>query len=177
MPIEIRPGLLYFFKGKEDGRVHELAASLKSAGYRLLIISSRSPEKVREELETPAECILTLTESVGQYYVDPQNLMVLTDAVSKFTERGGPSAFLIEDLEVLIQKNEFSPVLHMIGFVCESLALNRAIGVIVIDPETLNKKEMAFLGKEGHMIEEKDRLDMRPFQSHDPKENRPAQNV
>ena len=177
MPIEIRAGLLYFFKGGEDGRIPELAANLKSAGYRLLIISSRSPEKVRKELDVPTECVLTLTESVGQSCVDPQNLMVLTDSITKFMERGGPSAFLIEDLGTLTQKNEFSRVLHMIGYVYESLALNRAIGIVVIDPTTLDKKEIAFLGKEGHMIEEKDHLDMRSLQTRDPKDNRPAQNV
>ena len=103
--------------------------------------------------------------------------MVLTDSITKFMERGGPSAFLIEDLGTLTQKNEFSRVLHMIGYVYESLALNRAIGIIVIDPDTLETKEMAFLGKEGHMVEEKDRLDLRPSQPRDPKDNRPVQNV
>ena len=177
MPVEIKPGLLYFIKGKEDGRVRELATSLKSAGYRLQIISSRSPEQIRKELESPTECVLTLTESIGQGCVDPQNLMVLTEIITKFMERGGPSAFLMDDLGTLIQKNEFPRVLQLIGYIGESLALNRAIGIVVFDPGTLDKKELGFLGKEGHMIEEKERLDMRSLLPHYPKENRPAQNL
>ena len=177
MPIDIRPGRLYFFKENEEGRVRDLVANLRSARYRLLIISSRSSEKVQEELEVPIESVLTLTESVGQKCIDPQNLMVLTDTITKFTEKGGPSAFLLEGLGALTQQNEFQRVLQMIGYVCESLALNRAIGIVVIDPQNLDKKAMAFLGKEGQMIEEKDRLDTRSLTPHNPSENRPSQNV
>jgi hypothetical protein len=176
MQIEIRPGLLYFFKGKEDVRVQELVAGLRSAGYRLLVITLPAPEAAKDDLGGPDDCILTLTESVGQNCVDPQNLMVLTDTVTKFIEKEGLAAFLIEDLVLLKQKNEFSRVLRMVGFVYESLALNRGIGIIIIDPRSLDQKEMALLGKEGCMVEDKYRLDIRALQSGTPKMP-PSQNL
>lgn len=164
MQIDVKPGLLYFLKGKEDVQVRELVAILRSAGYRLLVVFSRESVAVMNDLETSADCVLTLTESVGQYCVDPQNLMVLTDTITKFIEHDGPSAFLIEDLGLLKQKNEFPRVLRMVGFVYESLAMNRGIGIIVIDPQSWNDRELAHLGKEGCIVEEKDRLDMRSLQ-------------
>ncbi|MGD0818195.1 MAG: DUF835 domain-containing protein [Methanomassiliicoccales archaeon] len=164
MQIDVKPGLLYFLKGKEDVRVRELVATLRSAGYRLLVVTSRASVAVSNDLETPPDCILTLTESEGQYCVDPQNLMVLTDTITKFIERDGPSAFLIEDLGLLKQKNEFPRVLRLVGFLYESLAMSRGIGIIVIDPQSWDDREMAHLGKEGCIMEEKDRLDVRSLQ-------------
>jgi hypothetical protein len=175
--IDVRPGRLYLFKGKEDGRVRELAGVLRSAGYRLLVVSSRTPTAVRDDLDVPSDSILTLTESVGPNCVDPQNLMVLTDSLMKHIERGGPTAFLIEDLATLTVKNEFQRVLRMIGYVCESLALNRGVGIVVVDPLTLEPKDMAFLAKEGCVVEEKNRLDMRSLLPRTVSENHPAQNV
>ena len=84
------------------------------------------------------DSILTLTESVGPHFVDPENLMVLTDTMIKFIEHGGPAAFLLEDLGLLRQKNEFPKVLQMIGYVYESVALNRGVGIVVIDPHHRN---------------------------------------
>jgi hypothetical protein len=176
MQIDIRPGKLYFLKGKEEARVNELAAGLRSGGYRLLIVSSRDPGAVKDDLEAPAECIRTLTESAGPYCVDPENLTVLTDTVIKFTEQGGPTAFLIEDLGLLKQKNEFPKVLRMVGFLYESVALHRGIGIIVIDTQSWDSMELAFLGKEGTMVEEKDRLEMRSLQP-GTRNTPPSQNV
>ena len=176
MQIEVKPGVLYFLKGEEDGRVHEIVARLRSAGYRLLVVSSREPGKVGDDLEIPAHCTLTLTESVGQYSVDPQNLMILTDTITKFIEHGDQPALLIEDLELLKQKNEFLKVLRFVGFVYDSLVKNRGIGFIMIDPQSWDVREMAYLGKEGSMVEEKDRLNLRSL---DPHTSRipPSQNV
>ncbi|HEY3419472.1 MAG TPA: DUF835 domain-containing protein [Methanomassiliicoccales archaeon] len=176
LQLEVRPGVLYFLKGKEEGRVREVVTGLRSAGYRVLVVSSRDPATVKNDMETPTDCILTLTESVGQHSVDPQNLMVLTDTIIKFIEQEKPSAFLIEDLGLLKQKNEFPKVLRMIEFVYESLALNRAIGLTLIDPQHWDEREMAFLGKEGKIVEEKDRLDIRSLRPHTAK-NTLSQNV
>jgi Protein of unknown function (DUF835) len=160
--IEVRPGALYFLKGKEDGRVRELVAGLGSAGYRWMVVSARSPDLVHNDLGGQIDCILTLTESVGQDSVDPQNLMVLADTITKFIENDGRSALLIEDLELLKEKNEFSRILRLVGFVYESLAINRGIGFIMMDPLSWDAKETAHLSKEGNMVEEKDRLELRP---------------
>ncbi len=167
MQIDIRPGLLYFVNGKGDDQVRELMASLRSAGYRIMVISSRQSQVVMSELKAPVECVLTLTETVGQYCVDPENLMVLTDTIIKFVDRRGPSAFLIEDLGLLKQKNDFPKVLRMMGYLYESLAMNRGIGIVTIDPLSWEEKELAHFGKEGCIVEEKDRLGMKFLQPMD----------
>jgi hypothetical protein len=176
MQIEFKPGVIYFLKGKDDARIRELVAGLRSAGYSFLVVSSRDPGLVMSDLESSADCILTLTESVGQYNVDPQNLMVLTDTVIKFIEQEGPSALLIEDLGLLKQKNEFPKVLRFVGFIYESLAVNRGMGFVMIDARSWEEREMAHLGKEGIIVEEKDRLDIRSLRPHAPK-TPPSQNV
>ncbi len=167
MQIEIRPGLLVFVKGKGEDRVRELMTSLRSAGYRIMAVSSRQSQVVMDDLKAPIGCVLTLTETVGQYCLDPQNLMVLTDTITKFIERGGPSAFLIEDLGLLKQKNDFPKVLRMVGHLKESLAINRGIGIATIDPQSWEENELAHFGKEGCIVEEKDRLGMKFQQSAD----------
>jgi hypothetical protein len=177
MQVEVRPGVLYLFKGKEDGRVRELAANLRSAGYRLLVISAHAPGPVDAGMDVLPDCTLTITETVGESCVDPQNLMVLTDSIVKFIERKGPAAFLIEDLGALTRANEFPKVLRMIGLVYESLAMNRAIGIVVVDPLTLNNRDLSLLAKEGCPVEEKDRLDMRSLLPPEHAKNRPSQNV
>jgi hypothetical protein len=160
MQIEVKPGALYFLKGKEDGRVRELVTGLGTAGYRWLVVSSRSPELVHNDLGGPVDTVLTMSESVGQYSVDPQNLMVLTDTITKFIENGGRSALLIEDLGLLKEKNEFPRVLRLMGFIYESLAINRGIGFIMMDLQSWDAKEIAHLSKEGSIVEEKDRLEL-----------------
>lgn len=160
MQKEIKPGTLYFLKGKEEGRGRELIAGLRQAGYRLLIVSPRDPETVMHDLEVSPECVLTLSETVGPYSVDPQNLMVLTDTITKFFELGGKSVLLMEDLRLLKQKNEFPRVLRLVGFIYESVALHRGISFIMIDPQGWDEKEMAHLGKEGSIVEEKERIDI-----------------
>jgi hypothetical protein len=177
MHIEVRPGFLYFFKGKEDERVRELVTVLRSTGYRLLVVSSRTSAAVKDDLGTPIDSVLTLTESMGQDCIDPENLLVLTDSVIKFIERGGPSVFLMQDLGPMKEKNEFPKLLNMIGYIYETLATNRSIGIVVFDPKTLDQKEMAYLGKEGLIVEEKDRLDMRSLQPRNHLERPPSQNL
>jgi hypothetical protein len=169
MQIGVKPGVLYFLKGKEDGRVRELIVGLRSNGYQMLVVSHKDPLMVKNELDVPSECILTLTETIGQYSVDPQNLIVLTDTIIKFLENGRPSSVLIEDLLLLKQKNEFSKVLRFVGFVYESLAMNRGIGFALIDPQFWDTKEMAYLGKEGYLVGEKDRLDVKGLHPNAPK--------
>ena len=93
--------------------------------------------------------------------------MVLTDTIIKFIEQGGPAAFLLEDLGLLKQKNEFPKVLQMIGYVYESVALNRGIGIIVMDP-IVGLEGAGVFGKEGSMVEEKDRLDMKSVTAPEP---------
>jgi len=176
MQIEVRPGKLYFLKGKEGGRAIELVAGLRTARYRVLVVSSRATGAVKDDMDVPINSILTLTESVGANSMDPQNLMVLTDTMTKFIEHGGPSVLLIENLGLLKQKNEFPKVLQMIGYIYESVAMNRAIGLVVIDPQAWDDKELAFLGKEGSMVEEKDRLELRSLQSRN-LQNHPTQNL
>ena len=177
MQIEVKPGVIYLFKSKEDGRVRELTSHLRSAGYRLMVVSARTSSAVKDELDIPTDCILTLTESNGQYCVDPQNLMVLTDSIVKHIERKGQSALLIDDLGPLTHKNEFSKILRFVGFVYEYLAMNRGIGIMVVDPTTVNEKDMALLSKEGYLVEERDRLGTESLVRPDHLENRPSQNV
>jgi hypothetical protein len=176
MQIEIRPGTLYLLKGKEEARSRELTAGLMAAGYRLLVVSPRPLGAVKDQHEVGNDCVLTLTESVGQNCLDPENLTVLTDTITKFIEGGTPSAFLIEDLALLKQKNEFPKVLRLVGFLYESLAMHRGIGLIVIDPQSWERTELAFLGKEGSMVDEKDRVDMKTLQARIGKAA-PTQNV
>jgi hypothetical protein len=176
MQIQGKPGAIYFLKGKEDGQVHELVAGIRSLEYRLLVVSPRDRAIVKNEFDGAAECILTLTESAGQDSIDPQNLMVLTDSIIKFVELEGPSGLLIEDLWLLKQNNEFPKVLRLVGFIYESLAINRGIGLIMIGNHDWNEREMAYLGKEGVFVEEKDRLDIGYLNPHSPK-TRPVQNV
>jgi hypothetical protein len=176
MQIEIRPGALYFLKGKEEARSRELTAGLMAAGYRVLVVSSRPLGAVRDAFEVSSDCVLTLTESVGENCLEPENLSVLADTITKFIESGGRSAFLIEDLSILKQKNEFPKVLRLVGFLYESLAMNRGIGAIAIDPQSWERTELAFLGKEGSMVDEKDRLDLKTLQAKTGK-TAPSQNV
>jgi hypothetical protein len=176
LQIEIRPGTLYFLKGNEEARPRELTAGLIAAGYRLLVVSPRPLGAIRDDFEVGNDCILTLTDSVGQNCLGPENLAVLTDTITKFIEGKGPSAFLIEDLGLLKQKSEFPKVLRLVGFLYEALALNRGIGIILIDPQSWEGTELAFLGKEGSMVDEKDHLETKTLQSKIGK-NTPAQNV
>jgi hypothetical protein len=176
MLIEVRPGLLYFVKGKEDGQVQELVTGLRSAGYNLLVVSSRLSGEIKDTKDVPVDCVMTLTESAGQNCLDPENLKVITDTITKFINQNDRSAFLIEDLGILKQKNEFSEVLHMIGYLYETVALNRGVGIVVIDTRSWNGKELAFLGKEGLMVGERDRVDTKLLHSGTPR-NQPSQNV
>lgn len=176
MQIEIRPGVLFFLKGREEGRSRELTAGLMAAGYRLLVISERPLGAVKDAFEVGGDCILTLTDAVGQNCMDPENLTVLADTITKFIEGRGPSAFLIEDLNILKEKNGFPKVLRLVGLLYESLAVNRGIGAIGIDPQSWERTELAFLGKEGSMVDEKDRLDMKTLQARIGR-NAPTQNV
>ena len=173
MQIEIRPGTLYFLKGNEEARPRELTAGLIAAGYRLLVVSPRPLGAIRDDFEVGNDCILTLTDSVGQNCLGPENLAVLTDTITKFIEGKGPSAFLIEDLGLLKQKSEFPKVLRLVGFLYEALALNRGIGIILIDPQSWEGTELAFLGKEGSMVDEKEPLGDENAAIQDDKNTRP----
>jgi len=151
--IELKPGSLYIFQDKRADRALGLYNQLRSNGREVLVVSRLHPDRLRDDFQIPSSCVFWLSNSAGPRNINPQNIGILTDTLIRLYEKG-EAVVILEGVEYLMLQNDFSKVLKLMSYLYESVAVNRGLLIITLDPEAFNLKEFALLSKDAELVGE-----------------------
>ena len=149
--IELKPGSLYVFQDKRADRALGLYDLLRAKDMEVLVVTRLHPDRLNEDFHIPSSNVFWLSNSAGQRNINPQNIGILTDTLIRTYEKG-EAAVILEGIEYLMLQNDFSKVLKLMSYLYESVAVNRGILVITLDPEAFNIKEFALLTKDAELV-------------------------
>ena len=110
-----------------------------------------------DDLGDGADIIQMSKERKGKGFIPP-NLDFVKKEIEDFAVRN--SVILLDRLDYLIVQNGFTDVLKFINGLNDIVAVNKAVLVIGIDPDTLTTQEMSMLEKETIEVETKYKVDL-----------------
>jgi hypothetical protein len=113
-----------------------------------LLISREHPEKVVEKYQLPNVNTLWLSQIEEGISIDPTNLPRLTHTVTQFIGQAPISFVLVAGLEYLIVHNGFDRVLKHLHMVNDQVMTHPSRLLVVVDPKTLDPKELSLLERE-----------------------------
>lgn len=118
-----------------------------------LLIARDYPEKLIEKYQLPHVSVIWLTQIEKEgMSIDPNNLPRLTHTVAEFIQKAPLSFVLLVGLEYLIVHNGFDRVLKHLHMVNDHVMTNRARFLGVVDPRTLDPRELSLLEREMHPL-------------------------
>ncbi len=151
--IELKPGSLYILQDKRADRALGLYNLLKSDGREILVVSRLHPDRLRDDFQIPGSSVFWLSNSAGPRNINPQNIGILTDTLIRMYEKGD-AVVILDGIEYLMLQNDFSKVLKLMSYLYETVAVNRGMLIISLDPEAFNLKEFALLSKDAELVGE-----------------------
>ena len=119
-----------------------------------LCVTRQHPSVVRKDWGLEKTPIIWLTNQLGKVYINPTNIGILGETITRFVEKSGDSVVIIDGIEFLIINNDFEKVLRMLHNITDAAMENRARLIISIDPRTLQVRELALLERNMEIIEE-----------------------
>ncbi|MGC1122371.1 MAG: DUF835 domain-containing protein [Candidatus Methanofastidiosia archaeon] len=148
----LEKGTMYLVKGRDVGRSYSLFADWFSKNTTGLIITRKSPPRVKAVYNLNAAPTLWLSQKDDENVLYPTQLHKLSYLISEAVFDQKDPVILLDGLEYLIVHNKFEPVLKQLYIIREVLSRHGGIMLIPVDPEAFSDKEMGFLEKESVSI-------------------------
>lgn len=154
-PLErphLEKGTMYLVKGRDVGRSYSLFADWFSKNATGLIITRKSPPRIRAAYNLSAAPTLWLSQKDDENVLYPTQLHKLSYLISEAVFDQKDPVILLDGLEYLIVHNKFEPVLKQLYIIREVLSRHGGVMLIPVDPEAFSDREMGFLEKESVSI-------------------------
>jgi len=136
----------YLFKGSNIEKSFKTLKELALQGKKGLCITREHPDAIKEQYELGNTDIYWLTRNrVDIPSLDPSQIEKLRWIIKDFVSENKNSVVLIDGLEYLIIQNNFNSVLKFVELLKDDIALNDAILILPIDPNTMEPRELALL--------------------------------
>lgn len=120
-----------------------------------LLITRDYPEKIVNKYQLPGVNTIWLSQIEGREdTIDPDNLPRLTHMVDQFIAKAPVSFVLLVGLEYLLVHNGFERVLKHLHMINDQIMTHNARFLAVVDPKTLDPKELSLLEREMHPLKE-----------------------
>lgn len=155
IPLErphLEKGTMYLVKGRDVGRSYSLFADWFNKNATGLIITRKSPPRIRAAYNLNAAPTLWLSQKDDENVLYPTQLHKLSYLISEAVFDQKDPVILLDGLEYLIVHNKFEPVLKQLYIIREVLSRHGGIMLIPVDPEAFSDREMGFLEKESVSI-------------------------
>ncbi len=147
-------GRVYLVKEKKPEKTFEYFQKIIKMDFEGLCISRRHPESLKQKYEMDGTTILWLTTAMGEDYINPTNLGILTNFTVNFMEKNPSNCVIMMDgIEYLSIYNDFMNVLKSIYFLNEVAMKNEAIVLISITPGAFIDKNLALLERDIEVME------------------------
>ncbi|MFQ6087837.1 MAG: DUF835 domain-containing protein [Candidatus Methanofastidiosia archaeon] len=156
MKFRVEFGKVYLISERELKKGLDVFLDLLRCGYKGLIITRTHPELLKKKLKINSPIFWISESSEGKENVLSPNLDELERVIKEkvFENR----VVLLNRLDYLIQKNDFSKVLSFIQRLNDFLYFTRSLLLISVDSETLSESELSLLRTETYKVELKGKL-------------------
>ncbi|MHA1729910.1 MAG: DUF835 domain-containing protein [Promethearchaeota archaeon] len=156
----------------EEGRTYLILERKPKIGYEALldqlalkkpglIVSRQHPDFIKDKYNLAKTPIIWLNKSVNdekKLYYQP-NLELLVHIIKNFikeTKKSDISSIILLDgLEYLVIYNEFKKSLQFLEVLNELIMLNKGILLVIIDKNSFDRKEFAFILRNSYILKEK----------------------
>lgn len=144
----------YLLKDDNPQIAFEIFKDYTIRGSFGLLITRDYPEKVIKRYNLPKISVIWLSQiEEHETSIDPSNLPRLTHIISQFIHETPLSFVFMVGLEYLIVHNGFEKVLKHLHMINDQVMTHDSRFLIVMDPKTLDPREMSLLEREMHSLE------------------------
>jgi len=148
----MKKGHMYLVMEKKPKMSYGCFSDLLKKGVTGLCISRQHPKSIRVKYPIANTHILWLTTAMGDNYVNPTNIGILTNFTVNFIKSNIENcAVLIDGIEYLTVYNDFNIVLKSIYYINEVAMKNGAIVIIPVAPQAFVDKDLARLEREAEV--------------------------
>jgi len=109
-----------------------------------LCFTMHSPQDIRLRYALQTTPIFWISNH-GTQSISPMSLEVIADIVIKFLKQSKNPVILLDGIEYLIFENGSTPVLRLLRDIQELIIMQRAILIVPVNPEAIEKKELALM--------------------------------
>jgi hypothetical protein len=109
-----------------------------------LCFTMHSPQDIRLRYALQTTPIFWISNH-GPQSISPMGLEVIADIAIKFLKQSKNPVILLDAVEHLIFENGSAPVLRLLRDIQELIIMQRAILIVPINPEAIEKKELALM--------------------------------
>lgn len=109
-----------------------------------LCFTMHSPQDIRLKYALQTTPIFWISNH-GPQSISPMGLEVIADIAIKFLKQSKNPVILLDAIEHLIFENGSAPVLRLLRDIQEWIIMQRAILIVPVNPEAIEKKELALM--------------------------------
>jgi hypothetical protein len=109
-----------------------------------LCFTMHSPQDIRLRYALQTTPIFWISNH-GPKSVSPMGLEVIADIATKFLKQSKNPVILLDAIEHLIFENGSAPVLRLLRDMQELIIMQKAILIVPVNPEAIEKKELALM--------------------------------
>ncbi len=145
---------LYLLEESRPGLSYRLFSRLLQEDRAGLVISRRHPARMKEDGALASARYVWLSHAPGEGMHNPTALAGLNRLIDGFLKENGPSVVLLDGLEYLMLHNEFARTLLFVEYLHDLVDQHPAIVLIAINPEAMDARERALLGRNLEVLQE-----------------------
>lgn len=143
----LKPSSTYLLKGQIPDEAYRVFIHAMGPELRGFCVTRIYPEKVREKFALTTIPILWLSNVGRENAVRPKDIEKLSLSLDQFINKKN-GVVLIDGMEFLITNNNFITVLRLVQSLRDQVAINNAILLLAVNPETLDSHQMTLLARE-----------------------------
>jgi len=153
--FSLEPGFIYKVSERKGERSFEILSDLVTHGHQGPVITIQSPEVLRTKYGFENTRILYLgKEKHGGEWVDASDLISIGILIRDFLEDAENGVVVLDGIEYLITSFSFETIIKLIQNLYEFNTFNRSLIIIPVNPNALDRKEMAILERYAEPVEE-----------------------
>ena len=153
-PIEttLKRGQCEMIESKRSDIAYRMFISSVAGGNQGLMITRVHPDQIKEKYGLVKTPVLWLAQQPGPDRIDPSSLSLLQHTIVEFLQRGTESIILLDGIEYLVSNNSAEKVQKLMYTIRDAVVMSGAKLIVPIDPEVLDKKDLALLEREFELM-------------------------
>jgi len=152
----LKPGKGYLLKEDKPEIAYEIFTEYVNNGFFGFCISREFPDDIREKYGLEKTDIIWLTGSDDKEgMISPEKVSLLYDKCSRFLDNTehGKAILMLSGVEYLTTHNPANTILKIVQLLCDDVAVNKALLLVPVSPETLEERYLKLMERELEIYE------------------------
>ncbi|MEM3395720.1 MAG: DUF835 domain-containing protein [Thermoplasmata archaeon] len=143
-------GIFYLYEGNDVSKLYKGLRKFISAGYPTLCVTREFPEHIKKNfgIDTRFLWLTGADKKEYDYAVQPTNLAGIYSDVKDFIISNKNAVVFISGIEYIISNTSYSQALRFLQSLRDRIALSQAIGVLYLEPGTLETRDVKTFERE-----------------------------